>query len=249
MALRKLLTVLSADEREVRKNRNFRAQGFVDVDLPRRIVDVVRAADDMTHLHIPVVYHHGEVIGRDAVAHDDEVIELGVRHGDGAVDGIVPGHGAFIRIAESDDGLYAFGNGASHTVFRTPAAVIARLETGGTLLLAQSVEFFGSGVAIVGAAVREHFVDDFLISSKAVHLIDRTFVIIEIEPLHAVENDLHRFLCGTYLIGILNAQQEFAAEMAGDCPAVDRRSGGSKVHHAGRARRNAGANFLHGCPS
>ena len=245
VALRELLAVRAADEGQVRKDRHFGAKRVVDVDLARRVVDVVGAADDVAHLHVPVVDDDCEVVGGDAVAHDDEVVELAVGDRNRAVDGVVPSDGAFIRVAEAHDGLDAFGNGLALGVFRTPAAVVAGLEAEALLLFAHGVELFGRGVAVVRVAGGEQLIDDFLVAGETVHLIDGTFVVVEVEPLHAVENDLNGFLRRTDLVGVFNAQQELAAEVAGDGPAVDGGARRAEVHHARRTRGDAGANFFH----
>ena len=53
------------------------AQRAEDVDLPRRVVDVVVAADHVRDVHVEVVDHHAEVVGRHAVgAQQHEVVEL-----------------------------------------------------------------------------------------------------------------------------------------------------------------------------
>ena len=53
---------------------------MIDVDLARRVVDVVVAADHVRDAHVEVVDHHAEVVGRHAVgAQDHEVVELAVR--------------------------------------------------------------------------------------------------------------------------------------------------------------------------
>ena len=52
---------------------HFGAERAIDVDLAGRVVDVVRAADHVTHFHVPVVDDDGEVVRGNAVAHDDQV--------------------------------------------------------------------------------------------------------------------------------------------------------------------------------
>ena len=245
MTLRELLAVGTVDEGQVRKDRHFGAEGVVDVDLARRVVDVVGAADDVAHLHVPVVDDDGEVVGGDAVAHDDEVVELAVGDADRTVDGVIPRHDAIVGIAEAHDGLHAFGNGLALGVFGTPAAVVAGLEAQRLLLFAHFVEFFGGRVAVVGAAVGEHLVDHFLVAGETIHLIDGAFVVVEVEPLHALKNHVHGFLRGANLVRVLDAKEELAAKVTGDGPAVDGRAGGPEMHHAGGTRSNTRANFFH----
>ena len=200
----------------------------------------------MAHLHVPIVDHNGKVVGGNAVAHDDEVIKFLVSNGNAAVNGIVPGHFTVIGIAEADDGFNAFGNGLAHAVLRAPAAVVTRLDTGSALGFTHGVELFGRGVALICQTLGEHFIDDFTVTFQAIHLIDRTFIVIEVEPLHRVENDLRGFCCGALLIGVFDAKQEFAAEMASYGPAVDGGTGSTQVHHARRGRCDASTNFFHG---
>ena len=245
VTLRELLAVGTVDEGQVRKDRHLGAEGVVDVDLARSVVDVVGAADDVTHLHVPVVDDDGEVVGGDAVAHDDEVVELAVGDADRTVDSVIPRHDAFVGVAEAHDGLHAFGDGLALGVFRTPAAVVAGLETEGLLLFAHFVEFFGRRVAVVGAAVGEHLVDHFLVAGETIHLIDGAFVVVEVEPLHALKNHVHGFLRGANLVRVLDAKEELAAKVTGDGPAVDGRAGGPEMHHAGGTRSNTRANFFH----
>ena len=66
------------------------AHGAQDVDLARRVVDVVVAADDVADRHVHVVDHHGEVICRRTVrTGDDEVVEFVVGDADTAPDQII----------------------------------------------------------------------------------------------------------------------------------------------------------------
>ena len=55
--------------------RDLCPQGFQNVDLAGRVVDVIIAANDMADVHVPVVDHHTEVVGRGAIpAGNDEVV-------------------------------------------------------------------------------------------------------------------------------------------------------------------------------
>ena len=82
-----------------------RAQRAQDVDLARRVVDVIVAADHVRDAHVEVVDDHAEVVGRRAVrARDHEIVELGVRYLDAPLDRVIPGDGAVERILETDDG-------------------------------------------------------------------------------------------------------------------------------------------------
>ena len=54
--------------------------------------------------HIVVVDHDREIIGRAAVGpQDDQIVELGVRDSDGALNPIANCRGAFLRRLQPDD--------------------------------------------------------------------------------------------------------------------------------------------------
>ena len=62
-----------------------------DVDLARRVVDVIIATNDVGDFHVPVIDTDTEVVGRRTVgAGDDEVIEFVVGNFDAALDGVFP---------------------------------------------------------------------------------------------------------------------------------------------------------------
>ena len=48
----------------MRIGRHFRTNRFQDVDLTRRVVDMVFTTNNVRDAHIPVVDHHTEVVGR-----------------------------------------------------------------------------------------------------------------------------------------------------------------------------------------
>ena len=79
VTFRQLLAVRSVDQRQVAEDRRLYAESAVQIDLAGRVVDMVSAADHVRHLHINIIHHDREVVGRDTVgAHDDEVIKLSV---------------------------------------------------------------------------------------------------------------------------------------------------------------------------
>ena len=85
------------------KFRYRRVQRLVDVDLARGIVDVVFATHHVGDLHVPVIDHHAEVVGRRAIGTaDDQIVQLGVGELDAATDVVIEHHGAFGRVAEAD---------------------------------------------------------------------------------------------------------------------------------------------------
>ena len=67
---------------------------------------------------------------------------------------------------------------------------------------------------MICAALVQHLLQYRLVSIHALHLIKRPFVVIQIQPGHPVQDRLHRFLRGTLQIGILDAQNEGAAQLA-----------------------------------
>ena len=101
--LGELLAVLAEHGRHVREDRRLGAERAEDVDLPRRVVDVIVAADHVRDPHVDVVDDDAEVVGRRAVRpRDHEIVELGVGDLDAALDPVVPGDAAVERILEAD---------------------------------------------------------------------------------------------------------------------------------------------------
>src|SRR5206468_912745 len=104
VALGEALAVGAQNHGNVRELRQLRSQRVENVDLPRRVVDVVVAADYVRDVHVEVVHDDPEVVRRDAVlAQQDEVVELAVRDGDRPFLEIVKSHLALERVLEADD--------------------------------------------------------------------------------------------------------------------------------------------------
>src|SRR4029077_20320007 len=80
-----------------------RADRANDVDLFRRVRDVVLTADDVSDLVTHVFHGRSEVVGGTAVRPtEDYILQLIVRELDAAANGIVPGGDTLVRHAETD---------------------------------------------------------------------------------------------------------------------------------------------------
>ena len=92
--------------RDVRVHRQLRADRADDVDLLRRVRDVILGADHVRD-PVPHVFHRrGEVVRRPSVAaHEHDVLELLVRELDVAAHDVLPRRHALVRHAEADRAL------------------------------------------------------------------------------------------------------------------------------------------------
>jgi len=184
-----------------------------------------------------------QYVGRRAVgARDDEVVEFGVGDLDAALDQVVPGHDALGRAAEAHHRLHPCRRRRQRLArLGPPAAVVTRLLAARALGLAHRVEFLGRGVAVVGGAGRQHLRDHLLVPVHALHLVERPLVRVQTEPVHAVEDRLHRLRRGAGDVGVLDAQDEAPAVAAGEGPGEQRGARAADVKVAGRAGGEAGA--------
>ena len=242
MTLAELGTVAAEDHRHVRVLRRGCAQRLQDVDLPRRVVDVVVAADDVGDAHVHVVDDDAEVVGRHAVAAgDDEVVQLVAGEDDPALDEVVEHHLAVLRVPEPHHGLHACGRRRQHLArLGAPAAVVARLFLARLLLGAHRIKLFLARVTVGGRAGREHLLDHLGVAVETLGLIDLREVAREPEPLHALEDRIHRRLGAALAIGVLDAQQVLAAEALGIQIRKQRRACAADVQEAGGRRGEAG---------
>ncbi len=242
-ALGQLQAVAAQDDGQVAELRQRRAQRAEHVDLPRRVVDVLVAAEHVRDPHVPVVHHHREVVGGHAVvAHDDQVVDLLVADRDGALDEIVPGHVAVGRVGEAHHRLHAGGNRRQRLAGqRAPGAVVAALLAARLLVGLHPVQVPGRAVAEVGRARGEHLVDHRPVAIEALHLVDRALVVLQAQPLHGGKDLLHRVLRGTRDVGVLDAQHELAAMVTRERPRVQRGARGAEMEEARGRRGDAGA--------
>ena len=126
-----------------------------------------------------------------------------------------------------------------------PAAVVAHRPALETRLLAHLLELLRAGVAAVGAAGSEQLIGDLAMALGALKLADRLAVPVEPEPFEPVENRVDRRLRRAFAVGVLDAQQERAAEMLGVEPVEQRRPRAADMQEAGRRRREAGDDLRH----
>ena len=238
-ALGQLGALLVEDHRQVREVRYGRAQRLVDVDLARRVVDVVVAAHHVGDAHVDVVHHHREVVGGVTVAaEDDEVVELAVGDLDPALDLVVPRDHAIQRVAEAD---HPVGIVAPARVRIAIGAVVARLVAGSHRRLAHRLEFFLGLVGVIGVAGGDQLFGDLAVAIQPVGLVDRTLVVVQAKPVHRLQDGVDRGLGAALAVGVLDPQDELTALAARLQPAIQRGARAADVEVAGRGRGEAGA--------
>ena len=240
VAFGKLGAVGAVDERDMGEFRQRPSHGVENLDLPKSVGEVVVAADDMGDLHVVVVHHHGvEVGGRAVRAEDDHVVELGVGDADGALHKVFHDRLAIARGAQADRGSHTWRRLGGVEV--APAAIIAGRAAFGLRALAHVAKVLGAGIAFVGGAGGEHGVRDLDMAGFAGGLEDRRRIRVQAEPGQAVEDDVHRRFGAAGFVGILDAEQEFAAFVAGGEKIEQSGAGAADMQQAGGGGGEAGA--------
>src|SRR5207302_2820583 len=118
-----------------------------------------------------------------------------------------------------------------------PAAVIPRLFSTSALLSPQGFELFPSRPATVSMAGGDQLIAYLAVARQALHLEKGPFVPVEAEPPHPLEDRVHRFPGRALEVGVLDAQDEFAAVAPRVGPREKRGARAADVEVAGRARR------------
>ncbi len=174
----------------------------------------------MSDRHVPIVHHHAEVVCRRAVrTGNDQIVQLAVIKADAALHHIVPAGCAGLRALETNHRLAVSRDGRQLlTSLRTPGAVITRLQALNTRLFAHGFHFLGAAVAVISMTVFQQLGDDLAVTIHALHLVERTFVRIQAQPLHAIQNALDGLGGGALQIRILNTQHKSALMMTGKSP-------------------------------
>ena len=108
MALGEFRAVGPVNQRDMRHHRHLPAERLVDLRLPRAVIEMIVAADDMGDAHVVVVDHHGQhVSGRAVRAQQHEVVEIFVLPGHAALHLIVDDGFAGLRRLQPDHRLHA----------------------------------------------------------------------------------------------------------------------------------------------
>ncbi|EIM03453.1 hypothetical protein UU5_00600 [Rhodanobacter sp. 115] len=238
-ALGQLLAFLVQDHRQVRELRHRRAQRVVDVDLAWRVVDVVVAADHLGDAHVDVVHHHGEVVGGPAIGTEDhQVIQLAVGELDATLHLVLEHHRAFLRIAEADHPVRVLTEGFVAVAVIAVVARLLALRHGG---LAHRLDLFLGLIGVVRLALGQQLFGHFPVAGQAMGLVHRGLVGIQVQPVHRIQDGLHRFLGGAFAIGILDAQHELATTPPRLQPAIQCGACATDVQETGGAGGETGA--------
>ncbi|MNF43332.1 hypothetical protein D3C84_244100 [compost metagenome] len=134
------------------------------------------------------------------------------------------------------------------------AAVVTRGFTASHLLGAHLVQLFGGAEAREGMTELHKLLAILLINIAALALTVRTvraadvraFAPVDPQPAQGVEDLLFGLAGRTQLVGILDAQDELTAVLAGEAQVEQGDVGGADVRVAGGRRRDAGTNGGHG---
>ncbi len=238
VALGELRAVGAEDHRQVGVRRRLDAERAQHLHLPRRVVDVVVAADHVRDSHVVVVHDHAEIVGGRAVrARDDQVVELARLEHDRSVHDVLNDHLPLVGAAKAHHRIHA----RPRVRARPAAAVVARLLLARELRRAPLLELLLAAVAVVGVAVGQELRDDLAVPVHPPGLVEHALVVVEPEPLHALEDRLHGLGRGALEVGVLYAQDEHAAAAARVQPAEQRRAHAADVQHASGARGESGA--------
>ena len=124
-----------------------------------------------------------------------------------------------------------------------PAPVIELGLALGTRLLAHVLQLVRARIAAIGRAGGEHLLGDLAMARGARELVHRLAVPFEAEPLQPVEDRRDRLFGRARAVGVLDAQQEFAAAAARIEPVEQRGARSADMQEAGRGGRKAGDDF------
>ena len=220
VAFAHLCAVLIQDERNVRIARRFDAEPAKQRDVLGRVAQVIFAADHVRDAHLQIVRHIDEMKHRLAVGpHDDEIrIQfLAV--------------GQFARHVADDQ----IGNDhrlARHFEFHRALMVVSQA------LLLQFLHAPSVSLRALRLKVRPmiSFARPFHVAGR------RPFVPFETKPAQAVEDHFHRLPRIARGVGVLDAENERAAGVAGVEPVEQRGARAADVQKTGRTRGKSDAN-------
>ena len=100
-------------------------------------------------------------------------------------------------------------------------------------------------LALVGVAGRDQLINDLEMTLHVLRLIKDLFVIVEPEPFHALKQHLNRLWRRTFEVGVFDAEQKLAADMAGIKPIVNCGTDIADMNLARRRRGETNSDVFH----
>ncbi len=204
--------------------------GPVHQRLAPGVGQVFLAADHVGHAHVVIIDGDGQIVGRGPVgAQDHQVFEVLVGEGHPAAHGVLDHRLAVHWGLEADHMRLVDHRRIGRAIPPGRAHGMAGDAGGGLGLLA----FLGRHPAPVRPATLHQLSGDVAMPVGSGELEHRGAVVLEPQPLQAVENHLHRRLGGALPVGVLDPEQEHAAAVACIKPVEQGRPGVANMHGAG----------------
>ncbi len=247
VALRQRAVVRAHHKREVREGRRRKPQRLVYENLPRRVGNVILAANHMRDLHQRVVDDDGKVVRGRAVGADDDRIADHV--------GLKP-HVSAHRVGEDDVALLRHAEADRRTLARRDArgggvarqaparAGVARRTSVRDRVLTLGVELRRRAETVVRVVRAEQLLRVRLIEVQPLGLPVRPvpaadvrpLIPLEAQPAQIADNRRLRLARRALDVGVLDAQDDGAAGTAREQPVEQRRPRVADVELTGGAR-------------
>ena len=201
------------------------ARGFEHEQLLGGVREMVLAADHVGDARVEVVDRDGEVVEHRPVrAGDHGVVQVQVLETRLAADDVV------------NDRRSLVGHVQAHGAVRLLLGAEAAL---GAVELLEGLDVLGGRLRVVGVPGAQQRIEGLPMALGALRLKDRPLVPVELQPAQRVD-DLAHVLGGRALaIGVLDAQQQLPAFVAGEQPVEQRRTGTADVQRSGGRWREA----------
>ena len=247
MPLAEPFLVFAQDQRHVGEHRRLRAQGLIELHLPRRVGQVVVAPDDVGDAHVDVVAYHAEVVRGAAVRPgEDQVVQFRVIELDPALDLVVHHRGAALRRPEPDGERNALRQRHRCPLRRPAGAVIHRLALCLHRRLPLGVQGLRRAYAGIGIPRAQERTEPLLVERHPFGLVERPLVPVELQPLHAPEDGVDGFRRRPLAVRVLDPQDELAAAVPRVQVVEQRRTGAADMQVARRAGGETCSDFGHG---
>ena len=239
------------------------AHGLVNRDLPERVAQMVVTANDVGDVHVVIIDHDGQHIGRRIVsAQQHEIIDLGGVDFHASLDAVFDDAVCAIGGPQADNigrvcrrGRPAIAPGRAErrqqgarfgqqrAAFGLAEALLARASALFFAEVAPGLKLFCADIAAECRAARHHLMRHSGMAAHALGLHDRRLVRCQAEPVHGIEDRRRRLRRGAFVVGIFDAQQEPATmpfrekvvEKRGACPSDVKHPGGGR----GKPRNDA----------